>query len=139
MLDQARVHTAVLRTLLADAATEEDAARTRLDDASRRTADLAPLVDRAQTATAAARGLTDAVSRASGIADRLARLLKGIPAKVNLLAWNEVPGLPHKRPDDSVVMRFKDRLVAHHMTVFFRTSRGRDVMAACGMLGESVQ
>jgi 23S rRNA (adenine2503-C2)-methyltransferase len=72
-------------------------------------------------------------------ADRLARLLKGIPAKVNLLAWNEVPGLPHKRPDDSVVMRFKDRLVAHHMTVFFRTSRGRDVMAACGMLGESVQ
>ncbi len=72
-------------------------------------------------------------------ADRVAALLKGIPAKVNLLAWNEAPGLPHKRPADHVVDRFRDRLVnKHHMSVFTRTSRGRDVNAACGMLGESV-
>lgn len=79
MLDQARVHTAVLRTLLADAVSEEDAARARIDDTRKRADALAPALERSAAAgTAAAshaKTLSDAADRAAGVADRLARLI----------------------------------------------------------------
>jgi len=79
MLDQARVHTAVLRTLLADAVAEEDAARARVDDTRRKAQDLWPLLDHTTaagtTAATLAKALTDAAERAATVADRLSRLM----------------------------------------------------------------
>jgi 23S rRNA (adenine2503-C2)-methyltransferase len=66
-------------------------------------------------------------------ARRLARLLAGLRAKVNLIPWN--PGeLPYRMPDPAAVEEFRRILAERDIPVFVRYSRGRDVMAACGQL-----
>ncbi len=64
----------------------------------------------------------------------LARLVNGIPCKINLIAYNPVPGLDFKRPDDDVVETFAEQLYPRTPAVTVRKSRGRDVGAACGQL-----
>jgi 23S rRNA (adenine2503-C2)-methyltransferase len=67
-------------------------------------------------------------------ARRLARLLMGIKAKVNLIPLNPAPGIPYERPSDSAVDRFAQILADRHLTVSVRKSRGQDIRAACGQL-----
>ena len=67
-------------------------------------------------------------------ATRLAAFTRGLPVRVNLIPWNEVDGLPHRRPPDAAVERFRDRLLARRVNVSIRFSRGREVAAACGQL-----
>jgi len=67
-------------------------------------------------------------------AHRLATLLHGIRAKVNLIPLNEAPGIPYRRPTDRRVDEFARILAAHQLTVSVRKSRGRDIRAACGQL-----
>lgn len=69
-------------------------------------------------------------------ARRLAKLLRGIRSKVNLIPFNPFPGTEFKRPDDSAVRRFQKILLDHHYTAPVRESRGRDISAACGQLRE---
>jgi 23S rRNA (adenine2503-C2)-methyltransferase len=69
-------------------------------------------------------------------ARRLARLLRGIKCKVNLIPFNPYPGSEFKRPDDVVVRRFQKILLDHHYAAPVRESRGRDISAACGQLRE---
>lgn len=64
----------------------------------------------------------------------LARLLKGIPAKVNLIPFNEAEELPYQRPSDEAIERFQNTLVSHHISAFVRRNRGNDISAACGQL-----
>ncbi|MGH9739108.1 MAG: 23S rRNA (adenine(2503)-C(2))-methyltransferase RlmN [Candidatus Acidiferrales bacterium] len=66
-------------------------------------------------------------------ARRVARLLSGIRAKVNLIPWN--PGaLPFDRPNRTRVEEFQRILIEKGVMTFIRDSRGQDVMAACGQL-----
>ncbi len=66
-------------------------------------------------------------------ARRVARLLSGFRAKVNLIPWN--PGeLPYRMPEPEAVEEFRRILNDRRIPVFIRYSRGRDVMAACGQL-----
>ena len=67
-------------------------------------------------------------------ARRLAKLLWGIKAKVNLIPLNAAPGIPFERPPDARVDRFAQILAERHLTVSVRKSRGRDIRAACGQL-----
>jgi 23S rRNA (adenine2503-C2)-methyltransferase len=67
-------------------------------------------------------------------ARRLAKLLSGIRAKVNLIPLNAAPGIPFERPSDARVDRFAQILADRHLTVSVRKSRGRDIRAACGQL-----
>ena len=67
-------------------------------------------------------------------ARRLATLLRGLKAKVNLLPLNEAPGIAFTRPSDAVVDRFAKVLADAGVTVSVRKSRGRDIRAACGQL-----
>ncbi len=67
-------------------------------------------------------------------AARLARLLRGIPAKVNLIPYNENPGLGFRAPAPGRVEAFLERLVAANVTAVVRRNRGRDIAAACGQL-----
>jgi 23S rRNA (adenine2503-C2)-methyltransferase len=67
-------------------------------------------------------------------ARRLVRLLSGIKGKVNLLPLNEAAGIPFERPSDDRVNSFARILAEHGVTVSVRTSRGRDIRAACGQL-----
>ena len=65
---------------------------------------------------------------------RLARLLSGMHAKVNVIPLNEAPGIPYRRPSDRRVDQFGRALAARGVTVMVRKSRGRDIRAACGQL-----
>ena len=67
-------------------------------------------------------------------ARRLARLLSGVQAKVNLLPLNEAAGIPFERPSDEAINRFGKILADRGVTVSVRKSRGRDIRAACGQL-----
>ncbi len=67
-------------------------------------------------------------------AKRLAKLLCGIKAKVNLIPLNAAPGIPYERPPDERVDRFAQILADRNLTVSVRKSRGRDIRAACGQL-----
>ena len=67
-------------------------------------------------------------------AARLARLVRGIPAKVNLIPWNPSPRLPFAAPGPARVAAFQEILLARHVTAVVRKNRGRDISAACGQL-----
>jgi 23S rRNA (adenine2503-C2)-methyltransferase len=66
----------------------------------------------------------------------LAKLIRGIPAKVNAIPFNEDANLPQwmKRPSDAAIDRFVDTLVSQRVRVTVRRSKGRDIAAACGQL-----
>jgi 23S rRNA (adenine2503-C2)-methyltransferase len=67
-------------------------------------------------------------------ARRLAKLLAGVPSKVNLIPLNAAAGIPFERPSDETVNQFAEILAERHLTVSVRKSRGRDIRAACGQL-----
>lgn len=67
-------------------------------------------------------------------AARVAKLLKGIPSKVNLIPFNEHSGSVYKRPSDETVRKFQKYLLDRQFTATVRISRGRDISAACGQL-----
>jgi 23S rRNA (adenine2503-C2)-methyltransferase len=67
-------------------------------------------------------------------AGRLAHLLSGIPAKVNLIPFNPCPGLPFEPAEPERVEQFRAILVERHVTSIVRKSRGQDIAAACGQL-----
>ena len=71
-------------------------------------------------------------------AEMLAEKLKGIPCKINLLPYNEAPGLPYRRPHDAQIQRFQQILWDAGYTVFVRSSRGSDISAACGQLAGKI-
>jgi len=66
----------------------------------------------------------------------LAKLIRGLHAKVNAIPLNEDANLPQwmKRPSDAAIDRFVDTLVQHDVHVTVRRSKGRDIAAACGQL-----
>lgn len=65
---------------------------------------------------------------------RLGRILKGIPSKVNLIPYNESPGLGARAPEAATVEAFQEVLISMGITAVVRKSRGRDIAAACGQL-----
>ncbi len=67
-------------------------------------------------------------------AKNLAKLLRGIPCKINLLPCNEAPEIPFKRPDDARIEAFQNILRRNDYTVLLRSGRGADISAACGQL-----
>jgi 23S rRNA (adenine2503-C2)-methyltransferase len=67
-------------------------------------------------------------------ARRLAKLLAGLQAKVNLIPLNAAAGIPFDRPSDEAVDAFGRTLADSGVTVSVRKSRGRDIRAACGQL-----
>ncbi len=68
---------------------------------------------------------------------RLARLLKPLRAKVNLIPLNEAPSIPYRCPEPAVTQEFQRILQNHNLTVMLRHSKGSDIGAACGQLGNS--
>jgi 23S rRNA (adenine2503-C2)-methyltransferase len=67
-------------------------------------------------------------------AERLARIVSGLPAKVNLIPYNPNPGLDFDAPAPGRVEAFRDILVRRNVTAVVRRNRGQDIAAACGQL-----
>ncbi|MDX1648693.1 MAG: 23S rRNA (adenine(2503)-C(2))-methyltransferase RlmN [Myxococcota bacterium] len=67
-------------------------------------------------------------------ARRLARLLRGLPSKVNLIPMNPHDDAPYRPPTPEAASRFMGELVRAGVTVTLRRSRGGDIDAACGQL-----
>lgn len=67
---------------------------------------------------------------------QLARLIRGLQAKVNAIPFNEDANLPSwmKRPTDRAIDKFVDTLVRNGVAVTVRRSKGREIAAACGQL-----
>lgn len=77
--------------------------------------------------------LRDINDRASE-AEQLAQLLKGRGAHINLIPFNEVEGLPYRRPTDERINRFVEKLRDAGLFVHVRKRKGSDINAACGQL-----
>ena len=64
----------------------------------------------------------------------LVRLLKGLPAKINLIPFNPWPGSPYECSDWDAIERFSEIVFKAGYASPVRTPRGRDILAACGQL-----
>jgi 23S rRNA (adenine2503-C2)-methyltransferase len=82
-------------------------------------------------------GVTDRPEHAQQVARLLRR--SGLPAKVNLIAWNPGPGIAYQMPQPEAVEGFKRALVAEGVPVYVRRPRGRDIFAACGQLKRTIE
>ena len=64
----------------------------------------------------------------------VAQLLRGTKAFINLIPFNEFPGTEFSRPSDAAVEKFKDRVAEAGVPVTVRTTKGDQILAACGQL-----
>lgn len=83
--------------------------------------------------------MLDGVNDSKEDAHRLVKLLEGIPAKVNLIPFNEWPGAPYKRSSGNRIHAFADILYHAGFATPIRTPRGEDIMAACGQLKSATE
>jgi 23S rRNA (adenine2503-C2)-methyltransferase len=78
--------------------------------------------------------LLEGVNDSPGDARKLARLVKPIPCKVNLIGLNPGPELPFHTPPEKQVLAFQQVLKHAGVAAFIRKPRGREIFAACGQL-----
>ncbi len=82
------------------------------------------------------KGVNDSLAEAR----ELVQLIKGIPAKINLIPFNAWPGAPYECSDWAQIEKFAEIVNRAGYASPVRTPRGRDIMAACGQLkSESVK
>jgi 23S rRNA (adenine2503-C2)-methyltransferase len=80
-------------------------------------------------------GVNDAVQHAREVVE----LVRGLRAKVNLIALNPGPELPYQTPEQQHVLEFQQVLVGAGIPAFIRRPRGRDIFAACGQLKRTIE
>jgi 23S rRNA (adenine2503-C2)-methyltransferase len=83
--------------------------------------------------------LLSGVNDASQQAREVVELVRGIRAKINLIALNPGAELPYRTPEQDRVLAFQRILVAAGIPAFVRRPRGRDIFAACGQLKRTVE
>jgi 23S rRNA (adenine2503-C2)-methyltransferase len=83
--------------------------------------------------------MLDGVNDSDADARRLVKLIEGIPAKINLIPFNEWPGAPYRRSPDARIRAFADIIYKAGYASPIRTPRGEDIMAACGQLKSESQ
>jgi 23S rRNA (adenine2503-C2)-methyltransferase len=82
-------------------------------------------------------GVTDRPKDAAEVARLIRRA--GLPAKVNLIAWNPGPGIDYATPQPEAVEAFRRILIDAGIPAYLRKPRGRDIYAACGQLKRTVE
>ncbi len=82
--------------------------------------------------------LLEGVNDAAEQARELAELVRGVKAKINLIALNSGAELPYRTPATERVTQFQRVLMAAGIPTFVRRPRGRDIFAACGQLKRTV-
>jgi len=82
-------------------------------------------------------GVTDRPEDAAEVARLIRRT--GLPAKVNLIAWNPGPGINYATPQPEAVEAFRRALIDAGIPAYVRKPRGRDIYAACGQLKRTME
>jgi 23S rRNA (adenine2503-C2)-methyltransferase len=82
-------------------------------------------------------GVTDRPEHAVEVARLIRRT--GLPAKVNLIAWNPGPGIEYTTPQREAIEAFRATLAGEGIPAYVRKPRGRDIFAACGQLKRTVE
>jgi 23S rRNA (adenine2503-C2)-methyltransferase len=83
------------------------------------------------------KGVTDRPEHTAQVAQLVRHT--GLPAKVNLIAWNPGPGIPYEMPRSEEIEAFRSALAAEGIPTYLRRPRGRDIFAACGQLKRTVE
>lgn len=83
--------------------------------------------------------MLDHVNDSKEDAHRLVKLIEGIPAKINLIPFNEWPGAPYKRSSGNRIHAFADIIHDAGYASPIRRPRGEDIMAACGQLKSATE
>jgi 23S rRNA (adenine2503-C2)-methyltransferase len=83
--------------------------------------------------------LLEAVNDSEDHAYRLSRLLRGLPAKVNLIPFNTFPHAGYRCSSADAIERFRNVLLSERLITITRKTRGDDIDAACGQLAGKVQ
>ncbi len=83
--------------------------------------------------------MLDGVNDSDEDARRLVKLIAGIPAKINLIPFNEWPGAPYRRSPEARIRAFADIIYKAGYASPIRTPRGEDIMAACGQLKSATE
>ena len=83
--------------------------------------------------------LLDGINDHQQNARELVELIRGLRAKINLIALNPGPGVAFQTPADARVSEFKEILRAAGVPAFVRRPRGRDIYAACGQLKRTLE
>ncbi|MEN8934659.1 MAG: 23S rRNA (adenine(2503)-C(2))-methyltransferase RlmN [Planktotalea arctica] len=83
--------------------------------------------------------MLDGVNDSDEDAHRLVNLIKGIPAKINLIPFNEWPGAPYKRSSNNRIRAFSEIVYKAGYASPIRKPRGEDIMAACGQLKSATE
>jgi 23S rRNA (adenine2503-C2)-methyltransferase len=83
--------------------------------------------------------LMEGVNDSAQSARELGELIRGVRAKVNLIALNPGPGIAFQTPAQDQVAEFRKILLGAGVPTFVRRPRGRDIYAACGQLKRTVE
>lgn len=83
--------------------------------------------------------LLDGINDSDAEARELARKFRDIPCKINLLPYNQCSQLPYKSSSMARILAFQKILRDAHYSVFIRSSRGADILAACGQLAGEIK
>ena len=83
--------------------------------------------------------MLDGVNDSDADAHRLIELIRGIPAKINLIPFNEWPGAPYKRSSNNRICAFSEIVYQAGYASPVRKPRGEDIMAACGQLKSATE
>ena len=83
--------------------------------------------------------LLDGVNDSAANAREVVELVRGLRAKVNLIALNPGPGIEFATPAGERVLEFQNTLVSAGIPAFIRRPRGRDIYAACGQLKRTTE
>jgi 23S rRNA (adenine2503-C2)-methyltransferase len=83
--------------------------------------------------------MLDGVNDSPALALELVDLLRGKPAKVNLIPFNPFPGAPYRCSPPAAIERFRELLNRHGVIATTRRTRGDDIDAACGQLAGRVR
>jgi 23S rRNA (adenine2503-C2)-methyltransferase len=83
--------------------------------------------------------MLDGVNDSIEDAHRLVKLIEGIPAKVNLIPFNEWPGAPYKRSSNNRIHKFAEIVLNAGYASPIRKPRGEDILAACGQLKSATE
>jgi 23S rRNA (adenine2503-C2)-methyltransferase len=117
------------------------ALRDRLMPKANRSYPLKELIDACRTVPLAPRKritfeytLLGGVNDSEEHAKQLARLVRGLSCKINLIPFNEFPESGFTRPGEEAVFRFQKILRDAKLHAFIRKTKGRDILAACGQL-----